>query len=189
MMDSRLEQAIHSGGCGFCKRLGHHVARRHFHELALVTGEGIFHQHADGHAHAFQLHVLFLGLRDVESAQLGFRCARAGAKLDAAVAQQIERGNALGDARRVINIRRRLHDAVSDANVLGALAHRGEKHFGRRGVRVFFQEVMLGGPDIVVSALIGQDGLFQRVLEQRMLGIADPGPGELMFVKTAKFHE
>ena len=84
---------------------------------------------------------------------------------------------------------RRLHDAVADANVLGALAHRGKKYFGRRGVRIFFQEVMLGGPDVVVSALIGQDGLFERVLEQRVLGIASPGTGELMFVKTAKFHE
>ena len=130
-----------------------------------------------------------LGLRDEESAQFGFRCARAGAKLDPAIAQQIERGDALRDARGVIDVGRRLDDAVTDANVLGALADRGQKYFGRRRVRVFFEEVMLGGPDVVVSALIGQDRLFQRILEQRVLGIADPGPGELMFVKTAKFHE
>ena len=78
---------------------------------------------------------------------------------------------------------------MADANVLGALAHRGEKDFGRRGVRVLFQEMMLGGPDVVVSALIGEDRLFERILEQRVLGIAGPGPGELMLVKTAKFHE
>ena len=131
----------------------------------------------------------FSDLRDQESAQFRFGCAGAGAKLHAAIAQQIERGDALGDARGMIDVRRRLHDAVADANVLGALAHRGEKYFGRRGVRVFFQEMMLGGPNVIVSALIGQNGLFQRVLEQRVLGIAGPGPGELMFVKTAKFHE
>ena len=48
---------------------------------------------------------------------------------------------------------------------------------------------MLGGPHVVVSVLIGKDRLFERVLEQRVLGIAGPGTGELMFVKTAKFHE
>ena len=47
---------------------------------------------------------------------------------------------------------------------------------------------MLGGPDVVVSALIGKNRLFQRVLQQRVLGIASPRPRELMFVKTAKFH-
>ncbi len=141
-------------------------------ELALVTGERTFHQHADGHAHALHLHVLFLRLRDQESAQFGFGCAGAGAEFDPAVAQQIERRDALGYARGVVDVGRRLHDAVADANVPGALAHRGEKYFGRRGVRVFFEEVMLGGPDVVVSALIGQNRLFQRILEQRVLGIA-----------------
>ncbi len=45
------------------------VARGHFQVLALITGERIFHQHADRYAHAFQLHVLFLGLWDVETSQ------------------------------------------------------------------------------------------------------------------------
>ncbi len=124
----------------------------------------------------------------LKSAQFGFSGARAGAEFDAAVAQQIERGDPLGDASGVIDVGRRLHDAVADTYVLGALAHGGEKYFRRRGVRVFFQEMMLGGPDIVISALIGKNRLFQRVLQQRVLGIASPRPGELMFVKTAKFH-
>ena len=118
-----------------------------------------------------------LGLRHVESAQFGLRSARAGAELDAAVAEQIERRDALRDARGMIDVGRRLDDAVTDANVLGALADRGQKYFGRRRVRVFFEEMMLGGPDIVVSALIGQARLFQRVLEQRVLGIRRPRAG------------
>ena len=54
---------------------------------------------------------------------------------------------------------------------------------------VFFEEVMLGGPHIVVPALIGEHGLLESVLEKRVLGIADPRPRELMFVKAAEFHE
>jgi hypothetical protein len=30
--------------------------------------------------------------------------------------------------------------------------------------------------------------LLERILEQRVLGIGGPGPGELMLVETAKFH-
>jgi hypothetical protein len=54
---------------------------------------------------------------------------------------------------------------------------------------VFFEEVMFGGPHIIVSALIGENGLLKSILEKRMLGIADPGPRELVFVEAAKFHE
>ena len=101
---------------------------------------------------------------------------------------KIERGDALGDTGGVIDVRGCLHDAVTDANVLGALAHGGEKYFGRRGVRVFFEKMMLGGPDVIVSALVGQYGLFERILKQRVFGIAGPRPRELVFVETAKFH-
>src|ERR1700721_2353267 len=88
----------------------------------------------------------------------------------------------------MVDVRRRLHYAMADTNVFGALAHRGQKYFRGRGMRVFFQKVMLGGPHVIVSVLIGKDRLFQGVLEQGVLGIASPGTRELMFVKTAKFH-
>jgi len=81
-----------------------------------------------------------------------------------------------------------LNDSVADPNVFGALADRSEKYFRRRGVRVLFQEVMLGSPDIVVSELVGQDSLLERILEESVFGIGGPGPGELVLVKTAKFH-
>jgi hypothetical protein len=48
---------------------------------------------------------------------------------------------------------------------------------------------MFGGPNVVVSALIGENGLLESILEQRVLGIAEPGPRELMLVEAAKFHE
>ena len=170
------------------QRLGDDIARRHFDELALVAGEGIFHQHPDGDAHAFELHVLFLGLGHEKSAQLGFRRTRAGAKFHAAIAEEIQRRDALGHPRRMVDVRRRLHDAMTDTDVPGALADRGQKNLRCRRVGVLFKEMMLGGPHVIVSALIGKHGLFERVLEQRVLGIAHPRPRELMFVKTAKFH-
>src|SRR5581483_10513276 len=164
------------------------VTRRNLDELAVIAGERVFDQHADRDAHAFELHVFLFGLRDVEAAEFRFRGARAGAELDAAVAQQIERGDAFGDARGMIDGGRSLDDAVSDADAFGALAYCGEKHFGGRGVRVFFEKVVLGGPDVVVAALIGEDSLFEGVSEERVFGIGGPGTGELVFVEAAKFH-
>ena len=55
-------------------------------------------------------------------------------------------------------------------------------------MRVFFEEVMLGGPDVVEPAAVGKFDFIERVLEQRVLGIFCPGPRELVFVKPAKFH-
>src|SRR5579862_8439754 len=47
---------------------------------------------------------------------------------------------------------------------------------------------MLGGPDVVESAAVGQLDFVQRVLEQSVLGFLRPRPGKLMFVKPAKLH-
>src|SRR6476620_9380776 len=48
--------------------------------------------------------------------------------------------------------------------------------------------MMLGGPDVIEPAAVREFDFIERVLEQGMLGILGPGPGELMFVKPAKFH-
>src|SRR6185295_15605390 len=117
-----------------------------------------------------------------------FGRARADAVIYAAVANQIERGDALGDARRMVDVGRHLDDAVPDANVLGPLAAGCQKDLGRGGVCVFFEEMMLRGPDVIEPAAVGEFDFIERVLEQRMLGILRPRPGELMFVKPAKFH-
>ena len=46
----------------------------------------------------------------------------AGAEIDAAVGDQIERGDALRHARGMVEVRRKLHDAVAEADALRALA-------------------------------------------------------------------
>src|ERR1700722_17640294 len=111
----------------FLIRLWDDIARRNFEERAIVAGERVFHQHPHGDAHAFQLHVLLLGLGHQKSAQLGFSGARAGAEFDAAIANEIESRDALGYARGMIDVSRRLDDAMTVADVLGALADRSQK--------------------------------------------------------------
>ena len=58
----------------------------------------------------------------------------AGAEVDPAARDEVERRDALGDPRRVVERRRRLHDAVTEADALRALRHRGEEHLGRARV-------------------------------------------------------
>ena len=104
---------------------------------------------------------------DAERLQLGDAGALAGAELDAAVRDEVERGDALGAARRVR--RRQLHDAVAQADVLGPLAGRAEKHLRGRRVRVFLKEMVLDLPGIVVAEPVGQFDLIERVLIEPML--------------------
>src|SRR5690348_8653609 len=71
----------------------------------------------------------------VEGLELGDAGALTHTKFGAAAADEVERGDALGDAGGMGC--RQLHDAVSEANLPGALARRGEKDLRRRRVRIF----------------------------------------------------
>jgi len=170
------------------QRLRHQIARRNVYILALEPGKWIFHQQADGGAHPLQLHGFLLGLRHVEAAELGFGCAGAGAEFDASVADQIERRDAFGDAGRVIDGGWRLDDAVPDAYVFGARRAGRQKHFRSRRMRVFFEKMMFGCPDVIVAAAIAQLYLLERVLDDGVIGFRVPGARKLVFEETAKFH-
>ena len=98
----------------------------------------------------------------VERFELGDAGALAHAEFDAAAAHQIEGRDPLGDAGRVH--RRQLHDAVREADLLGALARRGEKHLGGRRVRIFFEKMVLDLPGEVVAQPIGEFDLIERIL-------------------------
>jgi hypothetical protein len=63
----------------------------------------------------------------------------AGAELDAAVGEQVEHGDALGDAGRVVVLRRQVDDAVAEADALRALAAGREEDLGSRGVAVLLE--------------------------------------------------
>ena len=101
---------------------------------------------------------------DAEAAELRLRARLAGAELDAAAGDQVERRDALGDARRVVEAGRDLHDAVAEPDVLGPLAGGGQEHLGRARVRVLLEEVVLDLPDVVDADLVGELDLLERVV-------------------------
>ena len=81
-------------------------------------------------------------------------------------------------ARRVVERRRRLHDAVPEPDVLGALRRGGEEHLGRARVRVLLEEVVLDLPHVVDAERVGELDLLERVLDQLVLAVlASTGRG------------
>src|SRR5947209_4472128 len=88
----------------------------------------------------------------------------------------------------MVEVERDLHDAVAEADAVGALRRGGQEHFGRRGVAVLLEEVVLDLPDAVHASLVGQLHLLEGVLEQLVLGVVPPRTGELVLVEHAELH-
>src|SRR5437899_1459393 len=82
--------------------------------------------------------------RHAESAELARIEAAAGAPIDAASGQNIEQGDFLGEAHRMIE--RGERHCGADAKPLGASGSVGTHH-GDRGAHAIIVEVMLGEPD------------------------------------------
>ena len=167
-------------------RLGDDVAQREVEVLAVVL-PALLPEHRHEAAHRVLPHRPLVAEAAVEGVQLGDAAALADAELDPAVAQQVERADPLGDPRRVVG--RQLHDAVAEADVLGALAGRGEEHLGRRRVAVLLEEVVLDLPGVVVAEPVGQLDLVERVVEQRVLVVAAPRLGQLQLVEDPELHD
>ena len=100
------------------QRLRHHVAARHLEELALEAGIGVHRHHVGALLDALPPHPPLLDRieADIEAAELHQGGAFAGAEFDAAVGNQIQRGDALGDPRRVVVFRRHQADAVAETD-------------------------------------------------------------------------
>src|SRR6186713_2052794 len=88
----------------------------------------------------------------------------------------------------MIERRRRLHDAVPEAQPLGALRERGEEDLGRARVAVLLEEVVLDLPHVVEAERVGERALLERIAEQLVLGVVSPWPGQLMLVEEAELH-
>ena len=167
-------------------RLRHDVAGRHRDELARVAGERRLGHAAHRDAQTLFPHrALALGI-DHEPAELGLRRRLAGAEVGAAAAHEVEHRDALGDARRMVERRRRLHDAVPEPDVLRALRRGREEHLGRARVRVLLEEVVLDLPRVVDAERVGVLDLVERVLDQPVLGVVGPGPRELVLVEDRR---
>ena len=83
----------------------------------------------------------------------------------------------------MVDGRRQVHDPESQPDVLGSLAGRGQKHLRRSGVAVLLQEVVLGQPDRGEAGLVGRLDLVETVLEQVVLVVRCPRPGQGEFVE------
>src|SRR5438045_2527766 len=127
-----------------------HVAGGKREVLALEAGERGLDQHSNRGLQTFEPLRAFFFLRDVEAAQLDFARALAGAEVAAAVADKIESSDSFRDSSRLIDVGRHLHDAVANANILGAGGAGSEKNLRRGRVRILFEKMMLGRPYVVV---------------------------------------
>src|SRR3954452_19654635 len=96
-------------------RFWDHVAAGHLEELALEAGIRVHRHHVGALLDALSPHPPLLDRieADVEAAELHQRSAFAGAEFDAAVGDEIERGDALRYPRGVIVLRRHQADAVA----------------------------------------------------------------------------
>jgi hypothetical protein len=174
-------------------RLGDDVAFRHAEVKALVPGIGRQGHHAQALARRFFPGLLLVLAPGAEAFDLGQGRALARAELDAAVGDQVQRGNALGDARGVVVLRRHMDDAVAEADTLRALRDRRQKDLrGGRGA-VFLQEMVLGLPDVIEAELIRELGLLQRLLPHAQLVALVPllpleRPGNVELELHAELH-
>src|SRR5256885_3947307 len=81
-----------------------------------------------------------------------------------------------------------LDHAVAEPDALGALAGGAEEDFRRGGVRVLLEEMVLDLPGVVVAQLVGELDLAERILQELVLALRTPRPGQLVFVEDAEFH-
>ena len=95
-------------------RLGDDVAQREVEVLAVVL-PALLPEHRQEAAHGVLPHRALVAEAAVERMQLGDAAALADAQLDAPVADEVERADPLGDARRMVG--RQLDDAVAEADV------------------------------------------------------------------------
>src|SRR6202158_3895871 len=172
------------------QRFWHHIAARHLEELALEAGVGVHHHHVGALLDALVPHPPLLDRieADIEAAELHQRRALAGAEFDAAVGDEIERGDALGDPRRVIVFRWHQADAVAETDVPGALRAGREEYFRGGGGRILLEKMVLDLPGIVDAELVGEFDLIERLLKQLVLVALVPRPRKLVFVENAEFH-
>jgi hypothetical protein len=156
-------------------------------EIFAVMFAAAFGEHRENRAHRFLEHFL-LGLHvAAERRQFGDRGALAHSEFAAAVAEEIEHRDPLGNARGMIG--GELEDAVTEPDIFGALAGGGEKGFRRRRMRIFFQKMMLHHPCMIVAEQVGGFELGQRVLIQPELVAGLPRARQLQLIEDTEFHD
>src|SRR5215813_2857461 len=144
-------------------------------------------EHREDRLHRFLEH-LALGFHvAAERRELRDRGALAHAEFAAAPAEQIEHRDALGDARRVVG--GELKDAMAEPDLFRPLTSCREKRFWRRRVGIFFQEMVLHDPRVVVAEPVGGLELRQCILLKPELVAFLPWTWQLQLIKDAEFHD
>src|SRR5579859_3450871 len=128
-----------------------------------------------------------------ETGKLRRRGALARAELHAPIGDQVERGDAFSNARRVVLAWRHLDDAVAESNAPSARGSRAKHDFGRGGDRVLLQKVVLHEEHVVEAQAIRQldllEGLFDHlVLVVRVPLVSIEWPRQLHLVEEAELH-
>src|SRR5439155_13954802 len=126
---------------------------------------------------------------DAEALELDPRGRFACPPFHAAVADEVERRDALGDSRRGIVVGRHECDPVGEPDAPRTLARRGEENLRRGGVRVLLEEVVLDLPREVDAEAVGELHLGERLLVEPMLVAILPGTGNLVLVEDAESHD
>ena len=170
---------------GLLAWLRDHVAQRKIKIFAVIFPT-FLPEHWQRRAHRVFPHRALVAKAAVERVQFRHAGTFPEAEFDATAADEVECRHAFRDPRGMIG--RQLHDAVAKADLLRALAGRGEKDFGRGGVGILFEKVVLDFPGVIEAQLVGQFNLVQRVVEQLIFAVREPGLGQLQFVENAEFH-
>src|SRR5215471_16516407 len=165
--------------------LGQHMPQRILKVFAAVLA-GTVRKHREDCLHGLVEHGALVFHGALERLKLGNGGSLAHAELDAPVAQEVEHGDALCDADGMIG--GELENAVTQANVLGALTGGSQERLRRWAVGVFFEEVVLNHPGVVVACAIGELQLRQRVVIELELAVLLPGPRQLQLVENAELH-
>jgi len=166
----------------------HYVARRHAQVLALITRKRLLHEHPCDRVQRFLPLFALASAIDAKASQFGLRTSFSGAELHPSSGNQIERGDPFSDTRRVIELVRQLHDAVSQPDAFGALAGGGEKYFRRAGMRILLQEMMFHFPYVVKPQPVCQFNLIQGFAQKPFFGALAPRPRDLMLVEYSESH-
>jgi hypothetical protein len=169
-------------------RLGNDIPRRHGEVLPLEAGIGIHHHHVGDLLHRLPPHGAPLVGLDAEALELRARGGLAGAPVHPAVGDQVQRGDALGDAGGRVVAGRHEHDPVAEPDALGPLRGGGEEHLGGGRVGVLLEEVMLHLPGMIDAQPVRQLHLVEGVLEQPQLGALGPGARKLVLVEDPELH-
>src|SRR5580704_18918428 len=124
----------------------------------------------------------------MEGVQFGEAGGLAGTELGAPIAHQVQRRDALGDARRMVIVGRQQADSRSEADTFGALAAGGKEALAGRGVRVLFEEVMLDLPQVVDSDAVAKLDLLEPIVPNVVFRVGVPRLWKLKPSHESGFH-